>query len=217
MAKTLIVEPKQVPIWSNMNIDASDSRIDVMSQVLTSSFFPFSYSGLSVFLDQDQYEPRAKIRNKEIFLSPHILQTGEFLKLFVHELGHFVDLYILRASPDQSDPSREFYRISWNSAHVKHAQMGMSAFVSGYAASNQYEDFAESFVWYIFHNEDFMDRALRHEALREKYLFFATYVFPHGEFQATDFSVELPPEYLWDTTKTPILLQKYLFFLRNFL
>jgi hypothetical protein len=51
-------------------------------------------------------------------------------------------------------------------------------FVSGYAAANQYEDFAESLVFYIFHNATFADRALRSESLRQKYLFFANSLFP---------------------------------------
>ena len=35
------------------------------------------------------------------------------------------------------------------------AKMNSSAFVSGYAATNQYEDFAESFAMYVFHNAAF--------------------------------------------------------------
>lgn len=86
--------------------------------------------------------------------------------------------------------------------------------MSGYAATNQYEDFAESLVWYVFHNEDFADRALRNEMIRQKYLFFATQVFPGGAFQGTDFSRGRPPAYMWDTTKVSIQLEKYLYFLQ---
>ena len=96
---------------------------------------------------------------------------------------------------------------------MKKSGISLASFVSGYAATNQYEDFAESFVWYIFHNEDFADRALRDDRVREKYLFFASAVFPNGQFQGTDFSLGVPPGYLWDTTKIPVLLQKYLYFL----
>jgi len=86
-------------------------------------------------------------------------------------------------------------------------------FVSGYAATNQYEDFAESFVFYIFHNATFADRALRSESIRQKYLFFANTVFARGYFQGTDFSIGRVPSYVWDTTKIAYSLQKYLYFL----
>lgn len=214
-AKTLLIEVRGMQIWSNVEVWTWDRRIDLIQDIVHSIFFPFSYTWLSVLLDKEQYEPRAKIRGKNIIVSSHILQNGEFLKLFIHELAHFIDLYFLRATDLHTDPSHEFYRISWQSPYVKHNDAGIASFVSGYAASNQYEDFAETMVWYIFHNDDFIDRAMKNDALRAKYMFFATHVFPHGEFQGTDFSVEVPPEYLWDTTKIPILLQKYLFFLRN--
>ena len=84
-------------------------------------------------------------------------------------------------------------------------------FVSGYAATNQYEDFAETFVFYVFHNSTFADRALRSESLRLKYLFFMNSVFPMGAYQGTDFSIGRVPSYLWDTTKISFSLQKYLY------
>jgi len=70
-------------------------------------------------------------------------------------------------------------------------------------------------VWYVFHNDDFIDRALRNEEIRQKYLFFALQVFPQGQFQGLDFGMGTMPEYLWDTTRTRIFLQKYLYFLAS--
>ncbi len=87
----------------------------------------------------------------------------------------------------------------------------MSAFVSGYAATNQYEDFAESLTFYIFHNDEFMERALKNDSLRQKYLFISNFVFPDGEFLDTNFGIGKVPNYLWDTTKLPISLKKYLY------
>lgn len=84
-------------------------------------------------------------------------------------------------------------------------------FISGYAASNRYEDFAESFGFYIFHNDEFVDRAMRNDSLRQKYLFLQKYVFVHGEFTGTDFGSADVPKYFWDTTKLPIFVNKYLY------
>jgi len=68
--------------------------------------------------------------------------------------------------------------------------MKMGDFVSGYALSNKYEDFAESFSFYVFHNDIFRDRALKNVSLQKKYDFFKTYVFDHEEFVGTSFGRE---------------------------
>ncbi len=87
----------------------------------------------------------------------------------------------------------------------------MASFVSWYAATNQYEDFAESLTFYIFHNDEFMERALKNDALRQKYLFISNFVFKNGEFLDTNFGIGKIPSYLWDTTKLPISVKKYLY------
>lgn len=200
-------------ISANGDMTFAKNRTYLIKKTLQSTFFPFTYHGLSVFIDVNQKEPRGQIRGKNMKLSATIRQDYEFLKLFTHELGHFIDIYFLRASIGKSDPSRDFYAISWKAPQVKHASSKMSDFVSGYAATNQYEDFAEAFVWYIFHNETFFEQAMKNEVLRQKYLFFSDNLFTSWQFQWTDFSLENVPNYLWDTTKIPISLQKYLFFL----
>ncbi|MBX9808943.1 hypothetical protein K2X92_00960, partial [Candidatus Gracilibacteria bacterium] len=68
-----------------------------------------------------------------------------------------------------------------------------------------------SFVFYIFHNAVFADRALKSESVRQKYLFFANSIFPGGSFQGTDFTVGKIPSYVWDSTKISFSLQKYLY------
>lgn len=145
--------------------------------MLKSAFFPFVYDGLNVLIDSQQKEPRGQIRGKEMKLSAQVVSDAEFLKLFTHELGHFIDIYALRATRETADPSLDFYRISWKSPKTKLPNAKLSSFVSGYAATNQYEDFAETFVWYVFHNAKFMDQAMINEDLRLKYLFFADHVF----------------------------------------
>lgn len=63
----------------------------------------------------------------------------------------------------------------------------------------------------MFHNNEFADRALKNDALRQKYLFLQKYIFVHGEFTGTDFSTNKIPSYFWDTTKLPISVNKYLY------
>ncbi len=161
----------------NTYIDTK-SRIATLKQILYSTAMTFDYGRLAVSIDGYQREPRGRMRDAQISLSPYIARDSEFTKLFVHELAHYIDLYILVAGKNGTDISDTFYYVSWQKPTVKRASQGTMDFVSGYAASNQYEDFAESLVFYIFHNATFADRALRSESLREKYLFFANSLFP---------------------------------------
>ena len=194
----------------NTYIDTKN-RIATLKQILYSVPMAFDYSHLAVSIDGFQREPRGRMRDAQISLSPYVTRDSEFTKLFVHELAHYIDLYVLVTNKNGADPSDAFYSISWQKPTVKRANEWTMDFVSGYAAANQYEDFAESMVFYIFHNATFADRGLRSESLRQKYLFFANSLFPRGYFQWTDFSIGRVPSYVWDTTKVAYSLQKYLY------
>lgn len=174
----------------------------------------FSYRSLAVFIDANLVEPRGRMQGRLISLSARVLRDSEFLKLFVHELGHYMDIYVFTPK-DGKDVSNDFYTISWQSSTVKRSSESLSSFVTGYSASNQYEDFAESLVFYIFHNQSFEDRAMRNESIRQKYLFFQKNIFPGGAFTNTDFTIGKMPSYSWDSTKIPISLQKYLYSLNE--
>lgn len=206
-----LVSAVEVNIRNENTYIDTKSRIATLKQILYSTAMKFDYGRLAVSIDGYQREPRGRMRDAQISLSPYITRDNEFTKLFVHELAHYIDLYVLAAGKNGTDTSDAFYYISWQKPTVKRASQGTMDFVSGYAASNQYEDFAESLVLYVFHNATFADRALRSESLRQKYLFFANSVFPRGYFQGTDFSIGRVPSYVWDTTKVAYSLSKYLY------
>jgi hypothetical protein len=113
-----------------------------------------------------------------------------------------------------SDPSDSFYSISWESFNTKKKWQKIADFVSGYALSNKYEDFAESFAFYVFHNEDFQKRALKNPVLQRKYDFFGSYVFDREVFVGTSFWQTILKEYNWDTTKILIDTKKYLYYIK---
>lgn len=202
---------REMHVSSTQDTDKMHAREKIVTQVLSSpSFYDWSRESLSVSIDHTLVEPRGRMKGRSITLSSSVARDSEFLKLFVHELGHFVDIYVYN-SIGGKDLSNQFYNISWQSPTTKRAGQKGQNFISGYAATNQYEDFAESFVFYIFHNRVFEDKALKDETIRQKYLFFQTYIFPSGTFVDTDFSLGKIPSYTWDTTKLPISLQKYLY------
>ncbi|NCP77136.1 hypothetical protein GW830_03325 [bacterium] len=122
----------------------------------------------------------------KLILSTAIPSDSEQLKVFVHELGHIVDILYLKKG-FLSDPSDVFYSISWDSFNTKKRGQKLADFISGYALSNKYEDFAESFAFYVFHNEDFATLAKKNIYLQQKYNFLKSYVFGSDAFVGTSF------------------------------
>lgn len=115
--------------------------------------------------------------NESITLGSGMTNLPEVSKVLIHEIGHMIDIYALRKTLTKADPSDEFYKISWKDTTTIKAGVPQAAFLSGYASSNQYEDFAESFVMYVFHNREFLKRAGQNDFLKQKYNFLKTRIF----------------------------------------
>jgi hypothetical protein len=62
------------------------SRVATLRQILYSAAMTFDYSRLAVSIDGFQREPRGRMRDAQISLSPYVIRDSEFTKLFVHEL-----------------------------------------------------------------------------------------------------------------------------------
>lgn len=168
---------------------------------------------LSVTVDAERVEPRGQLSGNELIISTSIPTDSEKISVFVHELGHVVDIHYLKPGM-LGDPSEDFYKISWESYKIKKKGAKLADFVSGYALSNKYEDFAESFSFFVFHNAEFQKRAKTNPLLAKKYAFFSEKVFESGDFANTNFASGAVKTYFWDTTKLPIQTKKYLFYIR---
>ncbi len=192
---------------------SDDRTVSILRANLLSKFFVSKVLPLSVTVDSERREPRGQVVGRELILSDLIGTESEKTKVFVHELGHIVDIHSLRSGA-LGDPSEKFYAISWDSYKVKKKGAKLADFVSGYALSNKYEDFAESFSFYVFHNAEFKRRAATNAALWKKYRFFSKEVFGDAGFASTDFSTGSLKGYVWDTTKPPIDTKKYLFYIK---
>lgn len=79
-------------IGTDLRIDEQKNQIQ---KLLAQKYFDFAYHDLKVVIDTNQKEPRGKIQGTKITLSAHIVKSSEFLKLFIHELGHYADIYFL--------------------------------------------------------------------------------------------------------------------------
>ncbi len=141
--------------------------------------------------------PRGLSNSHLIELRCGSLSENEIVAVFVHELGHIVDLGKLKGSgfapsgfADGSlkipadDPSVKFYKLSWRNEREQKFLAERKDFVSGYAMSDPFEDFAESFNFYVLHGKDF--RAIKKESsvLAQKYDFLKNEVFEGVEFES---------------------------------
>ena len=193
------VEIRIVPESANMPQGYSAT----MDTVLTGTYFRDVLWSFPIIVDINRTSPRGQMSNESITLSGRIKSLSEMAKVLVHELGHMVDIYYLRSRWTKSDPSKIFYTISWTEPTVLRSGMASSSFVSGYAATNQYEDFAETFAMYVFHNATLAERAKNSSALQQKYDFMRDTVFG-SYFIGTNYEQNPVPSSLWDVTKIVI-------------
>lgn len=202
---TIVFNPDHVRI--------DHALVDRLKEVVDSSHFASKVTPLQLVLDTERQDPRGQVTGNRLILSTSIADDSEELKVFVHELGHIVDIFYLKKGLF-SDPSDSFYALSWESFNTKKKGQKIADFVSGYALSNKYEDFAESFSFYVFHNEDFALRAKTDAILRQKYEFFRSTVFGGDAFVGTSFARDTLKSYNWDTTKIPVDTKKYLYYIK---
>lgn len=154
------------------------------------------------------------------------LSDKEITAVGVHEFGHIVDLGYFTGNSfagasnfkDGSktiyndDKSLEFYTISWDSDTKKKKEATSEDFVSGYAESDPFEDFAESFIMYVLHGKQFKKIALYNNALGEKYTFMRDQVFKGTEFLSNEESETLNygSSRPWDATLEKYDFEQYL-------
>jgi hypothetical protein len=68
--------------------------------------------------------------------------------------------------------------------------------------TNKYEEFAETFTYYVLHNDDFLKKAENSKLLKEKYSYFQNYIFKDFEFVDLPLSTDKTiKDYYRDITK----------------
>lgn len=120
----------------------------------------------------------------------------EFVGVFTHEMGHIQDTGIMQGNMwsgeshfkdgnnpvYQNDPSVRFYELSFKNEKTLKENTSELDFVSGYAMSDPYEDFAESYAYYILHGTEFKKLAKSSKILAQKYTFLKNEVFKGKEY-----------------------------------
>jgi len=82
--------------------------------------------------------------------------------------------------------------------------------------TNKYEDFAESFTYYILHNSDFYSKSEDSSILRAKYDFFSKFIFRNDEFKSDNYKTTTEiKKYYRDITKIEFSLENFLQYLKK--
>ena len=163
---------------------------------------------------EDEDMPRALAGSRTLKIRQDTFQKEEFDAIMVHEFAHILDLGYMRGSPESgesgfmdgsvkiynNDGSVGFYQISWQDEKTLKESADKLDFVSGYAKSDAFEDFAESVVFYVLHNREFRIMASQNDALRKKYNFIRKEVFEGKIFYSGKSWLEVE-ERIWDATK----------------
>lgn len=172
----------------------------------------------SLYVRYDKPKSRGLAGKSSIILDGTV-SNREFRALFIHEFGHIVDIGCLigtvSAGPSafrdgsdiifKDDPSINFYTFSWLNDQRRRPDARAEDFVSGYAASDPFEDFAETFAYFFLQRHTFRRRAATNIVLSKKY----NWMRDHFEFtlQATgqhQWDGTIP----WDVTKLPYIWHK---------
>ena len=202
--------------------DELENRTQDYSEVfwdfLSSDSIKKSVFDLHIQMHEKKYDVRWKMKNKSIKMYwIENLSKEEFLAVAIHEFAHFIDIYYFQKKVI-TDLSENFYWISWESTKVILPDQKQKDFVSWYAMTNKYEDFAESFTYYVLHNWDFLKKAEKSEILMKKYKYFWVYFFKKDNFKNNNFSID--PEildYYRDITKIPFDIEKLLQYLKKWI
>lgn len=141
----------------------------------------------------------------------------EFAALLVHECGHVIHgnmqgnatagitAFADGPNPFYADsPMVAFWNISWKTSSSR--KPGKDAdFASGYAKSDPFEEFAETFALYVLQRDEFRARAKNNDAMAAK-LFWFDVNLPVPENSIGTGSASWDGEVPWDVTKLPLTL-----------
>ncbi len=176
-----------------------------------------------IVLDYDTNAHRGLGGNNLIILRGVRMDEKEFIGVLVHETAHNVDYgFLVHKNEEEvsnfkdgsyplyiTDPSIDFYRISWENENTLKKTASNLDFVSGYAMSDPFEDFAETYTYYVLHNEDFRALVSSSPNLYAKYRFMKYRVFNGVEFNTGDGEVNIHNR-PWDTTLLSYDLEEFL-------
>jgi hypothetical protein len=208
----------EVVLNSENELDLVECKSLALNKIAT---FSEIVDSLEKFVIHDRTDLRRGLANSSKIYLRCLPDKQEFINVLVHEIGHVVDLGHLVGSETTidtnfhdfgtpvklDDSSYDFYSISWIDNDTWRVSTSNESFVSGYAATDPFEDFAESFMMYVLYPEVFVEMASNNWQLFRKYNFMKNTVFDGVEFQSEDkvilssYGLDLNKIRLYDATQ----------------
>ena len=190
-----------------------EERKELTKAVLKTLPYNHVQSIKNIILDYNEKASRGLGGGNVIVMRNVNMGEKEFGSVLVHETGHTVDYGYLKPKNNlipsefkdgdetlyETDPSLDFYRISWKNEKEHKRGISNLDFVSGYAMTDCFEDFAESYVFYVLHNQTFKKLAENNKALQAKYEFMRDKVFKGESFETGESEVRQNSR-PWDIT-----------------
>lgn len=203
----------------NISGDLKDGRMDLIKALLLDLPADKLQNLYNLKITQIKGTNRGLGGANMVIINDYELSDEEFISVLVHELGHAVDLGGIQGSPVSkksafndgpnpiytNDLSLLYYAYSWDDTSKQNNTAEHLDFVSGYAMTDPFEDFAESFTYYYLHNYDFKVLAQNNAKLALKYSYIRDYVFDGKELQ-TGVGESNPNKRVWDITKLAIAI-----------
>jgi len=148
----------------------------------------------------------------------------ELVAVLTHVIGHIMDTGVMKgywpaeespfrdgANPVRNnDSSLDFYSISFKDSKGVKDKATKYDFVSGYAMTDPFEDFAESYAYYILHGTEFKELTKQNDSLKQKYYFLKTQVFEGIEYDTGNKSAVNARVRHYDVTVLPYSMDKFL-------
>lgn len=150
------------------------------------------------------------------------LSSMELTSVFVHEMGHIVDTGLMeghaaagvssykdfRLAIFRDDPSIGFYSISWKDSATTWRDSSTMDFVTGYASSDPFEDFAETYDFFLLHGSQFRYAAQFNARLARKYTYMRDHVFDGHTYVNNDMKLDATKR-AYDATVLPFSLANF--------
>lgn len=138
----------------------------------------------SIQIKDEKWEQRGYANHNNIFININNLSTTEYIQVLVHELGHIIDLWMIKWIQQEKnkeftefsksvfsrdDISILFYQLSRENEFTRKKTAQKTDFCTIYGMTNPFEDFAECFNLYINHHDYFTTIEKSSDILHEKY------------------------------------------------
>ncbi len=216
-SKTVVPKHKAAALLAVANQPDIKPAHRVLADQVLRNLPPFCRDNLKNFyVNYDKHPANRGLGGESTVIITGNVPDKEFMALLIHECGHVTDLGGLRGNDTRrptnffdgstpiygNDPSVQFYQISWMTPKIIIPGLGDADFVSGYAMSDPFEDFAETFAYFALQRKEFARLATKNNVLKAKYDFMATFVFADTPMIA-DGQSKRGKSVPWDVTKLP--------------